>query len=324
MLFLTNRVINQSANSKAGRAITFDLNDNNAGQSLYFCRRIEQDSYVEVLSEPFFDELRKGEFEQILLFIHGFNNLPENAIFQRAEQLQLFLDSDASTKTLVVPIIWPCRNPGKNTVEDYLSDQNAADASAYAFARAFAKFQEFQDGSSREIPCKKRIHVLAHSMGNRVLRESLFVWVENIRNYQPPLLFRSTFLVAADVVNETLENDQRGKYITMASKNVLSYFSGDDLALRASKAINARDASRRLGHTGPYDFRKVAGNVWGIDCDRVGLRYDPTYGHTYFLGADNGGPGLVFDHILQTLRLGRPLSGVIGINRQFDIDAILA
>jgi hypothetical protein len=62
-----------------------------------------------------------------------------------------------------------------------------------------------------------------------------------------------------------------------AARNVVVYFSYDDLALRASKGANAslRSVSRRLGHTGPYDMTKVPANVYAIDCDKVAMRYDP-------------------------------------------------
>ena len=68
-----------------------------------------------------------------------------------------------------------------------------------------------------------------------------------------PLIFKNTFMVAADVVNETLQKSEAGELICHASRNVIVYHASDDLALRASKAANLKNkvASRRLGHTGP-------------------------------------------------------------------------
>ena len=47
--------------------------------------------------------------------------------------------------------------------------------------------------------------MLAHSMGNRVLRETLAAWNRYDLADGVPLIFRNTFLVAADIVNESLE-----------------------------------------------------------------------------------------------------------------------
>lgn len=78
-------------------------------------------------------------------------------------------------------------------------------------------------------------------------------------------------MVAADVVNESLEREQKGIHVCHASRNVTVYFASDDLALRASKASNLKNriASRRLGHTGPEDMSKAPGNVYAVDRDNL-------------------------------------------------------
>lgn len=309
MLFITNRVLNEGPESSKGRSISFKLSDNNALQSVFFCERTKEGQYIELLSKPFFGKLRSSPYKQILLFIHGFNNLPEESAFQRAEMLQALLDK-LSISVEVVPVIWPCEDHSvKNVLENYLSDQLAADASGTAFARAFAKFEDFQAAHlQEEDPCNKRISILAHSMGNRVLRESLRIWCDEIRRNGPPMLFRNAFLAAADIINESLNSDGDARFIHNASRNTVVYFASDDLALRASKVVNARDVSRRLGHTGPFDMTKVPASVYAIDCDNVNTLYDPPTGHTYFLNIPGGQalkPGKVFKHIAKCLETGR-------------------
>ncbi|MGL4465248.1 MAG: alpha/beta hydrolase [Planctomycetia bacterium] len=308
MLFITNRSLKQTLHSSANRKIDFDLGDTNPLRSVFFCRRNGAGDYVEVLSEPFFKELQAANVDQILLFIHGFNSLPENAIFQRAERLQSLIDgmqSGGGCSSLVVPLIWPCRDEtARNVIKRYDDDAAAAKGSAVAFARALAFFQDFQSDQSG--PCLKRISVLAHSMGNRVLRETLLEWCNEIRRFEPPMLFRSIFMVAADVVNQTLEPNHSGNFLTAASRNVVVYYAADDLALRGSKLLNARDVSRRLGHTGPIDMAAVPANVWSVDCDDFNLVYDKSFGHTYFLDDDQNKPGKVVKNIYETLRSGRP------------------
>ena len=88
-------------------------------------------------------------------------------------------------------------------------------------------------------------------------------------------LYDSTFLVAADIVNESLHKGERGELICHSSRNVIVYHASDDLALRASKASNLKNkiASRRLGHTGPEDMHLTPANVYSVDCDDVNNAY---------------------------------------------------
>jgi esterase/lipase superfamily enzyme len=182
--------------------------------------------------------------------------------------------------------------------------------SAFAFARVMEKFMAWRNSAANEpetAPCLKRINVLAHSMGNRVLRETLTNWNRYDLASGVPLLFRNTFLVAADIVNESLTIGQPGELIAHASRNVAVYFASDDLALRSSKVSNLKNkvASRRLGHTGPEDMDNTPRNVYAIDCDDFNNQYDKPTGHAYFLTNDIGQPGSVFQHILKCIQLGR-------------------
>ncbi|HEY9175166.1 MAG TPA: alpha/beta hydrolase [Verrucomicrobiae bacterium] len=307
ILFITNRAIKGSLQSEPGRKIELDLDDNSAQHYVYFCRREGKNNYVEVTSRPFLAELKKSSVEQILIFIHGYSNLPEPDIFPRTEKLQALCDLNAPGKVLVVPLIWPCDND-RGIVKDYWDDEKAADASAFAFARVLQKFLAWRSEKKQlDVPCLKRINVLAHSMGNRVLRQTLKTWADYDLAGDLPLLFRNVFLVAADIVNESLEYGQAGKFICDSARNVSVYFASDDLALRASKVANLKtEASRRLGHSGPENLAKVPKNVYAIDCDDLNTRYDNPKGHSYFLYSEDGvTPGLVFQHIWQAIHTGR-------------------
>ncbi len=142
---------------------------------------------------------------QLLLYLHGFSNLPDD-IFANAQEFQDLCDAKKKHEVLVQPVIWPCDND-LGIVKDYWDDQKSADLSAFALARMMQRFMDWRnspESNPADDPCLKRINVLAHSMGNRVLRQTMANWH---KDYQPacvPLLFRNTFLVAADIVNESL------------------------------------------------------------------------------------------------------------------------
>jgi esterase/lipase superfamily enzyme len=312
MLFMTNRMLKPSLKSRPGRKVEFDLKDANALQSLFFCRRNGPGDYTEVGSEALLDELKQSQFEQILLFVHGFNNTPEDAAFQRAERLQELLNKWRKKMAIVVSVVWPCQDnsikAAEQTIVRYFGDQTAADASGFAYARALERLRDWQTQNAADNDsCLKRINVLAHSMGNRVFRQALNVWCKHFLGDSPPLIFRNVLMAAPDIVNESLEPGAEGEYIPQAARNVVVYFASDDLALRSSKVANLanRIASRRLGHTGPEDMTKVPRNVTAVDCDNINTAYDPPIGHTYFLDDDAGKPGLVFNHLAACIDTGR-------------------
>jgi esterase/lipase superfamily enzyme len=282
--------------------VTFDSKDNEPSVSVFFCERNSKGKYVELMSAGFFDKLRSMECDQVLLYIHGFNNFPEgkNQIFDRAETLQKMIPK--KDKIVVIPMIWPCDND-IGILLDYWDDQKAAEASAAGFARVLGLFLKWRDNA--ETPCTVRINMLSHSMGNRVLRYTLASWANDYGAV--PLIFRNVFMASADIANESLEPDEAGAQIAESARNVVVYHASDDLALRSSKVSNLKNkvVSRRLGHSGPEDMSKVRDNVYAIDCDDFNDDYDKPMGHSYFLKDDKGKPGQTFKHMLSAMQKGR-------------------
>ena len=309
MLFVTNRFPEQSIRTRIGRKFDFDLANNAPSNSVFFCQRSARGRYKEIGSIDFLQRLKDTKCRQILIYIHGFSNLPED-VFARALEFQKLCDKKKKDEVIVVPLIWPCDND-LGIVKDYWDDQKAADLSSLSFARVMEKFLAWRNSEEynpQDHPCLKRMNVLAHSMGNRVLRGTLEAWNKYDLPRGVPLLFRNTFLVAADIVNESLHEGEPGELICHASRNVTVYHASDDLALRASKAANLKNkiASRRLGHSGPEDMSKTPHNVYRVDCDDVNNRYDSPKGHTYFTsGTRRGTSGKVFEHIFSCMLAGR-------------------
>jgi esterase/lipase superfamily enzyme len=309
MLFITNRFPTQSIKSRIGRAFDFDLKNNAASNSVFYCRRLGTDKYEEIGGFNLMSELKSSPYRQLLVYLHGFSNLPE-AVFDGAQEFQALCDKKKQHELLVLPVVWPC-DDDLGIVKDYWDDQKAADASAFSLARVLGHFMRWRDDAQRNPaadPCLKRINVLAHSMGNRVLRETLCAWHKYDLPSGVPLLFRNTYLVAADIENDSVHKGHAGELISHASRNVVVYYASDDLALRSSKVANLNNkiASRRLGHTGPENMALTPTNVYAVDCDDVNTAYDTPKGHSYFRsGKKPGEPGKVFDHIWQTIMTGR-------------------
>ncbi|WP_234976438.1 alpha/beta hydrolase [Vibrio quintilis] len=269
-----------------------------------------------MMKDKFFKYLKELEdHTQLLLYIHGFNNNMEPDIFRNAAKLQDLLNQalqksskNEPASVLVVPVIWPCDdNPALALIDDYWDDQDAADCSGPGFARLLGKFDTWRKSpEQQEIPCFRRINILAHSMGNRVLKNALKFWADKYSSGQMPALFRNTFLVAADIPNEALEKGEDGRYIVDSSRNVVVYYANDDLAMPASKIANIKymTLSRRMGMTGPETLNVLPEKVKEVDCDDFNNEFDMK-GHSYFLDKDDGTPSPMIRHMADAIASGR-------------------
>jgi len=312
MLFATNRTPIQSAKSKKGRKISFSMQNTSVRQDMYFCRRNGVNDYVEIGSKAFFQALKNlAGKTQILFYIHGFNNLGESEIFPNAEVLQSMFNELEPDLIYIVPLIWPCDDDSVVAfMDDYWDDQRASRSSGDSFARMLGLFDNWRKEEIKKAnPCTRRMNVLAHSMGNRVLRNAISSWVKYDMGGNMIQLFRNVFMVAADVVNHTLERKEKGGYIPDSARNVVVYYANDDLAMPASKVANLKNmtASRRLGMTGPESMseQRLARNVYEVDCDDFNNSWGDKKGHSYFLRDSLGRISPVIYHMIAAINGGR-------------------
>jgi hypothetical protein len=205
---------------------------------------------------------RKGK--DVLLFVHGFNNTPEE-ILDRCDGL---------AKTYGVEVIafsWPSNGGGVKGVASYLDDKRDAQASVGAFDRVIAKARDMIDlarnifmaefereldnnvalsGEERrerralevEKHCPFRVSMMLHSMGNYLLERTL----KSTALHGNLLVFDNILMAAADVNSpghaSWLEQIQiRNRlYVTI---------NEDDNALRASRLKGGDEQLARLGHS---------------------------------------------------------------------------
>ncbi len=96
MLFITNRFPEQSIRTRIGRNFSFDL-DNNAASNLVFFFEYGKDvKHTEIGSIDFLEQLKVSQYRQILIYIHGFSNLPE-AVFEGAREFQTLCNKKKKT-----------------------------------------------------------------------------------------------------------------------------------------------------------------------------------------------------------------------------------
>jgi esterase/lipase superfamily enzyme len=197
-----------------------------------------------------------------LVFVHGYNNRFDDAVFRFA---QLVHDTNAE----VVPVLftWPSRA----SVLAYGYDRESAGLSRDALEEVLVRL-------SRD-PAVAEIDILAHSMGNWLLMETLRQMA--IRDRRLPAKISDVMLAAPDIDVDQFDNDiadmgaPRPRFTLFASK--------DDRALALSGWIWGSDA--RLGAIDPaaepYRSRLAKDNVTVYDLSQV--QSDDRVNHNKFV-----------------------------------------
>ncbi|MBO0749808.1 MAG: alpha/beta hydrolase, partial [Porphyrobacter sp.] len=193
-------------------------------------------------SGNFLDDLRKEMFagRDTLVFIHGFNVSFMDAI----EEGALLASSIPHNINLVV-FSWPSDGEAVPYMS-YYSDREDARASGPALARAYLKLfdfiQELRQAEVRQLQaagkdpdtqtelCQRCIHVLAHSMGNYVLRNG----IQAIRTKDPRKMVRmfdQVIMAAADEDDDTFESDDKLRVLPTMARRITVYHNHNDRAL---------------------------------------------------------------------------------------------
>lgn len=183
-----------------------------------------------------------------LVFIHGFNtNL--KSVEEAFESLHkhYVLPGDNPIKHLVI-LTWPGQK--RDIPLHYRNDALDAERSGMAFARGMEKlldfFFQFLSPKTGNPDCGRKIHLMAHSMGNRVLKHMILELLKNRKNL--PEIFKSIHLVAADVEYDIFEKEGAfAQLLDMGDKISIYYHEGDNV-LDISKFT--KNFTNRLGRYG--------------------------------------------------------------------------
>ena len=160
--------------------------------------------------------------DQTFIFIHGYNNSFESSALRTA---QLFYD----LKFKGIPIMYSWPSTGKAI--GYFKDGNNIEKST-------ALFETFILDIVKSNP-EKKLNLIAHSMGNRLLVET----INSIQKKHPNIKFENIIMAAPDVGRTNFDNNYDEQIIKSANQ-VNLYCSKKDKALNLSKILNFE---RRLG-----------------------------------------------------------------------------
>ena len=200
-----------------------------------------------------------------LVYVHGYNVTFAEALTTGA-RLQANLSGYGEGRGLNVAVFsWPSDGSAMPFLA-YGNDRQEARASGPAFARAFLKLVDFLRAATPEDECDQHVHLLAHSMGNYLIRHA----VQEIRGHypsRPPRIFDQVVLAAADEDDDTFETDDGLRLLPRMARRVNVYFNRGDLALEVSDKTKANPD--RLGTNGPRLPHQVPAKVVQLDCTAV-------------------------------------------------------
>lgn len=242
-----------------------------------------------------FTELYKAMSGQhggdLLFFIHGFNNNLAEVLTCVCELEKKYVDDRSPIKHIVF-FTWPAMKK----ILRYRNDAKDAELSGYTLARCYLMLIDFfqamflkTPGSKAEPlkPCGHNIHLLAHSMGNRVL-EHMLIELYHQKGENLTALFKEVILAASDVDWQVFESPRAFYNLINICQRSTVYFHTGDVALLVSETT--KNAYNRLGKYGFRDFHKVPSHVYSVDCsgvsDQKGLG-SKVISHAYYVESDN-------------------------------------
>lgn len=223
-----------------------------------------------------------------LVFIHGFNVSFEAAL-ESAGLMQDRYSALSNGKYIpnVFVFSWPSDGciinvSASGGLSGYANDRHDAEASGYAFARGLMKLSGFLRGTSKGEACKQKVNLIAHSMGNYVLRHALQQANKIADGKSLSRIFDNIILTAADEDNDAFEFDYKLATLPDLAQRITVYFNGGDLALKISDY--AKGNPDRLGHDGPNKPHQIPAKVVLVDASGVifGLTSDDYHSyHVY-------------------------------------------
>ncbi|MDN3670062.1 alpha/beta hydrolase [Echinicola jeungdonensis] len=231
--------------------------------------------------ESLYKEGRKAKGRQdILFFIHGFNSDLETAMETLRELHEKYIEPDHSPIKHIVIFTWP----SKKKILRYRNDAQDALQSGYALARSYAGLKEFfvrKFVKDKQPMCQQKIHLLCHSMGNRVL-EAMLTGLLDIR-VEINSLFGEIILVGADIDYNALEQPKPLYRLIDFGERVHVYYHNNDQALGISELT--KNAFNRLGRWGAKNSLHLPDDIYQSDVsdiqDDEGLLHDRVH-HWYY------------------------------------------
>jgi len=224
-----------------------------------------------------------GHANQAFVFIHGYNTAFSDAARRTAQ-----IKYDLGFAGPAILFSWPSHG----STSMYLADEGNADWSVPLLVNFLLDLRRRTGAAT--------IHIIAHSLGNRVLTRAVQL-IDLDNRIQPKPRFSQVMLAAPDMDAEVFRDELAPRMLKIA-QGITLYGASDDLAIRASK--KAHDATR--AGEGGADLPIIDGidsiDVTGIDASFLK--------HSYIGGVS------VLGDIAQMICEGKKTGDRVGISKR--------
>ena len=254
--FITNRNIDPS---KPIEEWKYPINRISTGEvevkKEFLTYRLDQDTlgfYIGTEEErinQIFDEI-KNDQSDIIIYIHGFSKTLDNSICDSVRIYDRLNLIDNAYSPHMVVFSWP--SDGQLSGDGYISDKDDAKQTKYSLAYTLKTIKNLPNRLG------KKIHLIAHSMGNFVLRHGFNQYKIN-NSGALNKIFNEIALVEADDDNDAFSSNDKFVDLNKIADRVNIFFNNNDHALNYSDA--AFNNFPRLGAVGPDKPGKLPSNV---------------------------------------------------------------
>lgn len=217
----------------------------------------------------------------LLCYIHGFHTNFKGTLKDICALEEKYIHQDSPVK-YIVGLTWPARE----NLFFYDDDAKDAELSGFTFAQSYNLLTDFFKLISGTETGVRHIHLLAHSMGNRML-EHMLHYLSTKKDFEFTPVFKEVILAAADTDWQGFEDPYAFAKLKLLTERITVYYHEGDKALFLSEAT--QNKNKRLGRYGFRNCEKIEGNIYSVDCSGIIDQHGFSYRlieHSYYQVSD--------------------------------------
>lgn len=202
----------------------------------------------------------------VLIFIHGYAYTFDDELKAIIDLKKLFVDNPESPVEHILFVSWPAA--GSLVPMTYFDDKAASINSGTSLVRMFYFYTQFLKDifSHKDLkPCNQHIHIMTHSLGNRVLQSMLY----SLKKENVLRVIDQVLLLNADVSYKVFDDAEDSfNKLPLLANHVSIYLNRKDAILGISQ-FTKNILTPRLGKNGPSNIEHFKDIVSIVDCTYI-------------------------------------------------------
>ena len=256
------------------------------------------------------EEFLSKESNELIIFIPGYGNDTKN-IQQFTKDLHSCYIEDQSENRRFLTFFWTT-NGKKLSPKDYKLDSYDSTFAGRALAKLFIRWAEYleiaQNYEQRVVELKGKIHLMAQSMGNQVLKHTM-EFINYVEEKPLSIHFNEILLLAADVEKQVFKTGNAFETLPLLGNRIHVFGQKKDTALKLSNVMwlfMDKKLRIRLGQGfGKSEIAPEVENLYAVDVSELTrseiiFHVDEIVEHWYFIKSKG-----VISEINKVLKGGR-------------------